>query len=620
VNGSGLDASDQHSIIATDMWLSDYFGPQPTWIKYEFDKAYALHELWVWNSNQLIETSVGVGIKNVTIEYSQDGDVWTALGDVQFDQATGTANYAANTTVDMGGILAQYVRLTVRSNWMSILQQYGLSEVRFFFVPIQAREPSPALGESDVDLDVVLDWRSGREAALHDVYFSTDRDAVIDGTAFVESVTESSYQPDTLEYGQRYYWKVNEVNEAASTPVWEGEIWNFSTIESFVVEDFEGYSAEVPIWESWLDGLGFGVAGTPDFNPGNGTSSAVGDDTTPSFTEETIVHGGGQSMPLFYNNSKPGFANYSETEHTLDQTGNWTKGGVTQLSLWFRGYPGSVGSFVEGPVDTFTMTASGTDIWYYADEFHYAYKMLTGPGSIVAMVQSVENTDPWAKAGVMIRETLDPGSVHAFACVTPDNGVASQGRIDTGRSSFNTAEGGINAPHWVKLERSISGMFTVSHSINGSDWIAVANANPTNIQMTATVYVGLAVTSHNAALMCEAVFSNVTTTGAVTEQWASQDVGIAANDAETVYVGIADTAGNFGVVEHEDPSATQIDTWTQWAVGLAEFADQGVNLAGVHKIILGLGNRTNPVAGGSGKMYFDDIAVGNPVSIVVGSY
>ncbi|TKJ32619.1 MAG: hypothetical protein CEE38_22910 [Planctomycetes bacterium B3_Pla] len=212
----------------------------------------------------------------------------------------------------------------------------------------------------------------------------------------------------------------------------------------------------------------------------------------------------------------------------------------------------------------------------------------------------------------MIRETLEPGSTHAFACVTPENGVSSQGRADTGGSSFNTAEGGITAPHWVKLERSIAGAFTVSHSTNGSSWVPVAGANPTNIQMSSTVYIGLAVTSHSAGTTCEAVFSNVTTTGTVSGQWTNQDIGIAVNDAEPMYVGIADNAGTLGFVEHEDPSVTQIDTWTRWSVDLAEFADQGVNLAGVQKIILGVGNRANSVPGGSGTMYFDDIAVGNP--------
>jgi hypothetical protein len=617
VNGSGLDASDQHSMIAADMWLSDFFGPQPTWIRYEFDKAYVLHELWVWNSNQMIETSLGVGCMDVTIEYSQDGEAWTILDDVRFNQAPGDASYTANTTVDMKGVVAQFVRLTPQNNWMNILEQYGLSEVRFFFIPVQAREPSPALGELDVNLDVMLSWRQGREAASHDISFGTDIDAVIDGTAFVETVTENSYQPGTLDYGQRYYWKINEVNEAASTPIREGEIWSFSTIESFAAEDFEGYSAEVPIWESWLDGLGFGVAGTADFNPGNGTGSAVGDDTTPSFTEETIVHGGGQSMPLFYNNNKAGLANYSETQHTLDQTGDWAKGGVTQLSLWFRGYQASVGSFVEGPAGTFTMAASGADIWDNADEFHYAYKMLSGQGSIVAMVQSVENNDSWAKAGVMIRETLDPDSAHTMVVVTPAEGVSFQRRAETAGISTHETTGGITAPYWVKIERDLSGNFTGYRSADGSSWERQGLSE--YIQMGANVYIGLAVTAHNASATCEAVFTNVTTTGTVTGQWSSRDIGIQTNDAETLYVGIADTAGNVGVVEHEDPDAAQIGAWTQWAVDLAEFANQGVNLAEIQKIILGLGNRDNPVAGGSGKMYIDDIEVGNPVPIVVGA-
>jgi len=615
IDGSGLSAGGQHSVEPTHMWLSSIMpnAPQPTWIQYEFDKPYQLFEMSVWNSNQLIEPSIGFGMKDVTVEYSEDGVNWTLLGDVEFARASGLPTYVANTTIDMSGILAKYVRLTAKSNWGGILNQYGLSEVQFSFIPVQARAPIPALRQTDVDLDVVLDWRSGREATSHDVYFSTDKDAVVNGTALAATVTESSYQPGTLEYGQRYYWKVDEVNEAAPTPIREGQVWSFSTVESFIVEDFEGYNPAEPIWESWLDGLGFGAAGTPGFNAGNGTGSAVGDDTTASFTEETIVHGGSQAMPLFYNNSKPGFANYSETEHTLAQTGDWTKNGVTQLSLWFRGYPGSVGSFAEGPAGTFTVTGSGADIWDTADQFHYAFKTLTGPGSIVAKVESLENSDPWAKAGVMIRDSLEPGSKHAFACITPSNGVASQGRVDTDGASFSTAQADVTAPYWLKLERSISGTFTVSHSANGTTWTPVANSTPTNIQMGLTVYIGLAVTSHNAALSCEASFSNVTMTGTVSGQWMNQDIGIAANDAQTLYVGIADTAGNVAVVEHKDPSASQIDTWTKWAVNLSEFADQGVNLAGVQKIIIGLGNRTNPVAGGSGTLFIDDIAVGNPV-------
>jgi hypothetical protein len=260
------------------------------------------------------------------------------------------------------------------------------------------------------------------------------------------------------------------------------------------------------------------------------------------------------------------------------------------------------------------MTGSGYDIWDNADEFHFAYKTLTGQGSIIARVESVDNTDPWAKAGVMIRESLEAGSVHAFACVTPESGVASQGRIDTGGTSFNTAEGGITAPHWVKLERSISGVFTVSHSANGTSWVPVSGSNPMTIQMGSTVHIGLAVTSHNVGATCQAAFSNVTTTGNVSGQWVSQDVGIASNDPEQLYMAMEDSAGRVGVVTHLDgPVSSQTGDWTLWAADLADFADQGVNLSGIKKMLLGLGDRANPVAGGSGTMYFDDIAVGNPV-------
>ena len=615
VDGSGLDASDLHSTEPTDMWLSEAFNPDPTWIQFEFGQAHPLVQMQVWNSNQLIESVIGVGIKDVTIEYSEDGDTWTTLGDVEFAQAPGLAAYAADTVVNMGGALAQYVRLTAISNWSweGWLKQFGLSEVRFFFIPVQASDPQPASGASDVPLDVTLDWRAGRQAVSHEVYLSTDRTAVVDGTALVGTTSDTYFPISNLDYGQVYYWKINEVNDTATTTSWEGEVWNFSTTESMVVEDFESYSTEKPIWESWLDGLGFGAAGSPGFNPGNGTGASVGDESTPSFTEETIVHGGNQSMPLAYDNNKQGYSNYSEAQHTFDAARNWTDGGITQLSLWFRGHPGSVGSFVEEPAGTYTMTGSGTDITSTFDEFHFAYKMLNGAGSIVAKVDSVQNTNDWAKAGVMIRETLDPDSAHAMAFVTPTQGVVFEYRPDTGGDNVGTAgqQTGVTAPYWVKIDRTISGLFTASHSTNGTTWQTLGT--PLNIQMSTNVYVGLALTSHDAALTCQAVFSNVTTSASVSGQWAHQDIGIASNDPEPVYVALADSSGALGVVAYEDPDATQISTWTEWSIDLTEFSDQGVNLADIKKMMLGVGDPTAPVAGGSGKMYFDDITVGNPV-------
>jgi hypothetical protein len=131
--------------------------------------------------------------------------------------------------------------------------------------------------------------------------------------------------------------------------------------------------------------------------------------------------------------------------------------------------------------------------------------------------------------------------------------------------------------------------------------------------MSSNVYVGLALTAHDAALMCEAVFSNVTITGSVSQQWTNQDIGIAANDPEPLYVAVSNSGGAPAVVAHEDPAAANIDTWTEWVIPLSQFADQGLNLTNVDRIAIGLGTKGNTtVPGGSGKMYFDDIRLYRP--------
>ena len=121
-------------------------GPQPTWIQYEFDKVYKLDRLLVWNSNQTLESLLGFGVKNVVVAYSADGEVWTRLGDFEFAQAPGVATYTPDAAVDFGGAVAKYVKLTISSNWGGLVAQYGLSEVRFLYIPVQPREPMPASG------------------------------------------------------------------------------------------------------------------------------------------------------------------------------------------------------------------------------------------------------------------------------------------------------------------------------------------------------------------------------------------------------------------------------------------------------------------------------------------
>ncbi|MGB2861989.1 MAG: hypothetical protein WBC05_01570, partial [Sedimentisphaerales bacterium] len=101
-------------------------------------------------------------------------------------------------------------------------------------------------------------------------------------------------------------------------------------------------------------------------------------------------------------------------------------------------------------------------------------------------------------------------------------------------------------------------------------------------------------------------------------QWTNQDVGIASNAAEPLYVALFNSAGTPAVVIHDDPAAATIDTWTEWIIPLQAFADQGINLTNVDRIAIGLGTKGNTtIPGGSGKMYFDDIRLNRPKEAAV---
>jgi hypothetical protein len=285
-------------------------------------------------------------------------------------------------------------------------------------------DPNPANGAVDVKQATILTWLHGVFADSHQVYFGTDKDAVKNAnTGSPEykgsgNLGSESYDPGQLQWDTTYYWRIDEVNNTNPDSPWTGLLWSFTTANFLIVDDFEDYDiGNNEIWWAWIDGLGYASHPTLPAHPGNGSGSMVGDETTGSYMEETIVHGGNQSMPVFYDNS---VLRYSEVEKTLSYPRDWTENGVTTLTIWFR--------------------------------------------------------------------------------------------------------------------------------------------------------------------------------------------GDSANAAETLYVALNGSA----VVTHDNSNAAQIETWTQWTIDLQAFADQGVNLANVNTIAIGLGDRNNPLAGGSGMIYFDDIRLYRP--------
>lgn len=206
------------STETVDQWLATPPEGEALWIQFEFPRVYKMHDVAIWNSNTGFESMLGYGAKDVTIEYSADGEEWAVFGDVELPQAPGTDDYDDPAIIDLEGIGAKFVRLTINSNWLGLFDDSGLAEVAFTYVPAHARLVAPADGATGVSPATELDWYAGRGAVSSDV--------IVDGE-LVATVEDSSLAAD-LVYGMPYTWQVDEFD---GVDVWEGDLWSFSTAE-----------------------------------------------------------------------------------------------------------------------------------------------------------------------------------------------------------------------------------------------------------------------------------------------------------------------------------------------------------------------------------------------------
>ncbi len=164
------------------------------------------------------------------------------------------------------------------------------------------------------------------------------------------------------------------------------------------------------------------------------------------------------------------------------------------------------GSYTED-AGVFTVLGDGSDIWEQEDRFYYVNQTYLGDCEIIARVDSQQNTNEWAKAGVMIRESLDEDSKHAFLALTPTNGMAFQRRLETGADTLHNGSSG-EVPGWIKMIRH-GDTITAYSSSDGVIW---SETDCVTIAMPASVNIGLAVTSHSEGVLCEVQFSNVVVT------------------------------------------------------------------------------------------------------------
>jgi hypothetical protein len=205
-------------------------------------------------------------------------------------------------------------------------------EIWAFTTPGAVGNPQPANGATDAQMTAKLSWTPATNAASHQVYFGTDKEAVRNATTasaeYKGSKTKGSesYDPGKLAWYSPYYWRVDAVYNTGTV---KGLVWSFTTADFITVDDFESYNDIDPpdpashrIFEAWADGFA-----TPTTN-----GALVGNDVPP-YAEPTTVHGGVQSMPYRYDNANK----TSEATLTLVYPRDWTEAGVTRLSLWFRG-------------------------------------------------------------------------------------------------------------------------------------------------------------------------------------------------------------------------------------------------------------------------------------------
>jgi len=207
-------------------------------------------------------------------------------------------------------------------------------EIWSFSVAGAVSNANPYNGAVDVKQTQIITWVAGDNAGSHQVYFGTDKDAVRNATTASseykgsKNLGDEKFDPGLLEQDAAYYWRIDEVNNLNPSSPWKGNVWTFTTADFLVVDDLESYNDIDPpnpnsntIFGYWIDGYGTATNG-----------ALVGNDLPP-YADQTVVHGGRQSMPYVYDIT----IKFAEATLTLDSPRDWTASDVKTLTIWFHG-------------------------------------------------------------------------------------------------------------------------------------------------------------------------------------------------------------------------------------------------------------------------------------------
>jgi hypothetical protein len=176
------------------------------------------------------------------------------------------------------------------------------------------------------------------------------------------------------------------------------------------------------------------------------------------------------------------------------------------------GYPLPVGSQYQSG-GTWTILAGGNDIWGTSDQFHLVSQQLSADGSVSAHITSQTNTSSWAKAGVMLRQSSDPGSMYYAVFMTPGNGIVVQYRNAQGGTTTQPVKTTGKVPAYLLVSRT-GGIYTAYTSSDGTNWTLLTGSGVT-LSMSGSALAGMAVTSHNGSALSTVTFDTVSISATV---------------------------------------------------------------------------------------------------------
>jgi len=464
-----------------------------------------------------------------------------------------------------------------------------------------ARGPNPANGALHSSAWANISWSSGDLAVSNDVYFGDDFDAVNEGAegTFVGNQTDTFIVvgfpgfpiPDGLVPGTTYYWRIDEVNDIEPNSPWKGEVWSFSIPPktAYFPEPADGAeSVSVDVQLNWTGGYGSKLH-TVYFGE--------------TFDEVDNVTGG----------SSQGSTTYTPGTLKMAKTYYWR---VDEFDI-VETHKGDVWSFTtEGAVSNpnpakYAVDVTQTPVLTWAPGLGATYDIYFGTDA---------STLEKKASGNLGSESYEPGQLEWNTTYYWRIDEANNANADSPWTgplwSFTTANFLVvdDFESYNDLDEGEPGSNRVylawidgfdNPAANGSI-VGYANAPFAEQTIVHSGLQSMPMAYDNAVGKSEAILTLTSN-----RDWTVNGVntltiwfrGEGANAAETLYIALNGNAK----VNNDNSDAALATRWTQWDIDLQAFADQGVNLANVTSITLGLGNRANPVAGGAGMMYFDDI-------------